>query len=107
MVFVFVFKASKAGGHELSIRLQSTTATKRKDKMQRRTTFKVIFRGRLVVRPFSFHQHSCQLAVQKKRREEGCDDVHLLSAEDQSLLDRGDAFFLLDALLYSGHLDGF
>lgn len=34
-------------------------------------------------------------------------DVHLLSAEDQSLLDRGDAFFLLDALLYSGHLDGF
>lgn len=31
-------------------------------------------------------------------------DVHLLSAEDQSLLDRGDAFFLLNSFLYSGDL---
>lgn len=31
-------------------------------------------------------------------------DVHLLSAEDQSLLDGGDAFFLLDSFLYSGDL---
>lgn len=31
--------------------------------------------------------------------------VHLLATEDETLLDRGDAFLLLDAFLYPGDLD--
>lgn len=33
-------------------------------------------------------------------------DVHLLAAEDETLLDGRDAFLLLDTLLYAGDLRG-
>jgi len=74
--------------------------------MQRRAAFKVVFRCRFVVRPV-FFQRSCKLVVQTRKEEVvvvGWRDVHLLSAENQSLLDRRDAFFLFDAFLYSGDL---
>lgn len=82
-------------------------AAQGKHQMERGTAFEVIFCGCLVIRPINREK---RLATSLRRaqglsasynRNEG---LHLLSAEDESLLDGWNALLLFDALLYPRHL---
>jgi hypothetical protein len=67
--------------------------------MQRSSALEVVFRCRLVISP---NRNISQLCCSGSNWL--VEDIHLLSAVDESLLDWGNPLLLFDTLLYPGNL---
>lgn len=91
-------------------------ATQGEHQVQSSAALKVVLGRRLVVAPVSRKMWSARAqqllrrgrrgGVEARWRVQDICDVHLLAAEDETLLDGRDAFLLLDTLLYAGDLRG-
>lgn len=76
--------------------------------MERGASFKIIFRGCLVIRPTrnkKNQSHNFENSVEGGADNSWDGVLHLLSAEDESLLHGWNAFLLFDALFYPGYLN--
>lgn len=99
---IALLKNMVSSAHNWLHRIGATTQGK--NEMERGSTLELVFLGSLVIRPGGEILVSLGFEVYGNGGVGNQRDVHLLAAVDEALLNRGNAFLLLDLLLYPGDL---